>query len=196
MVEIFDGREKKEKDRTLVRAYHWTNTLNIPGIDTGGDFLEFDKQGKAFTNPPGLWPRRTIAYQDEQRGIEAKRGPFIFCMMGSACPPEWDKEFALFYMLMHQKVIGATGGLALYSFDVKESDSPLIVDGGSILNYHRNSGAKFDAKWKKWYFESIIPFEEYRGGYTLPELLLPHHIASGRLTQETISEEMSNLLGI
>ena len=100
--------------------------------------------------------------------------------MNSPFPPEWRQDPELYKFLL--KVKGGTD-LQLIWFDVYPEDKPQIIDHG-VLGRKVNGDGNLnmvDRESVLDYFNTQAPLSEYRGGFRLPELLIPGDISYNRL---------------
>lgn len=184
-----------EQERALCKAFHWTNEQKLADIQFGGNLLLFDeKTGKPITNPPGLWPLRTLAHIDPWSKQRVETGPFTFCFINDPVPAQWVNHPVgkkLLTRLFKQQI---EEPLALFSFDIFAQDEPQVTafEHGAI---YLADGKRFetgDAAAVANYIRSLVPYDYYEkqliNRYELPELLLPNHIALERLKREEIPE--------
>jgi hypothetical protein len=188
MVEDLKGQGGEEREKTpLCRAYHWTNIENLSKIARSGEFSIFTKgRPHKETVPPGLFPQLKLVYFDPQtRGLMVR--PYTFCFMNSPYPSEWQQHPAIFAALVRK--MGPNP--ALVSFDVLSDDKPEVADMGHGIPYFDGNvfGEEFVKGGFNDYVHSIKPLQDYKEGeYTLPELLIPGHIAYNRLTAEPVPD--------
>jgi len=163
--------ENRETERPLTRAYHFTHKRNLFDIEYGGNIMTFDN-GKKGVNPPGLYPKTD--YLGDDRG-------YTFCFMGSPFPQEWKQDPGMYKFLLNSR-----GGsqIQLLSFDVFPDDNAYVVDCGVLDRRVDENGHLTPFPFEKVidYLNSMVPLTEYKGGYRLPELLIPKVVAYNRLT--------------
>jgi hypothetical protein len=172
--------ERKEGEQPLARAFHFTNADNLSDIQTGNNLLLFDEKDRLTTNRPGLYPRTTFGDSE-----------YIFCFLNNSYPPQWQAHPDLYKALLSK--IGKDN-LHLFAFDVYESDNPFVCDFSYALPFFVNgrfgrggAASQFESYFR--YLESIIPLKDYRGGYELPELLIPSPISFDRLNSLPLPPE-------
>ena len=131
------------------------------------------EDGRFTVNSPGLYPSTDVLGT-----------PYTFCMIGSPYPSEWKRYPELFQFLVEEN---GSPYLDLYAFDVYLSDRAVVGDAGRIAKYLGPKGKGFFSHEAREdfmdYVEGLVPLEHYGGGFDLPELLVPRHIAYKRLTK-------------
>jgi hypothetical protein len=133
----------------------------------------------------------------------SKSSADVICAFLEPAPPSWfrNREFPnlgvslMGWITRHTR---ASEEMVLLSFDVGRSDEAYVVDQRGILEWEsHNTNTEFDmedpssaAKTKtmidtfKAYWNSMVPVQQYRGEYSVPEVVIFSPIASDRLKVE------------
>ncbi|MCX6710126.1 MAG: hypothetical protein NTV63_04225 [Candidatus Woesearchaeota archaeon] len=181
-----------EKNLDCMVMYHFTNRTGWKGVNEGDpDYLYEDpRTGKYIEgkNIRGLWPSRRLIAQGQdsalvpseatkpavfglpeekpQSWIQYQDSTNIFDYLMSCCAGRFDEE--------------GKRDLVLLQIDLKPEDNPFVVDYLHIRHLAKDFTAESDAKRKqtilaegnKRYWDSRVPLADYKGNFTLPEIVI------------------------
>ena len=181
---------EKSLDRTVM--YHFTNRDGWKGVNTGNPGFTYKdpRTGKYIEGEKirGLWPSRRLIIQGvgselvpfeatepavfglpeekQQSWIQYRDCVNIFDYLMSCCAGRYDEE--------------GRRDLVLLRVDLKPEDNPFVVDYLHIRHLARDYTAESEPKRKqailsegnKRYWESRVPLADYKGNFTLPEIVI------------------------
>lgn len=170
--------------------WHYTNMAAWKGANEGNPGYSYQdtRTGKYVDGKDvrGLWPsRRLIAHGVESRLVPSEATqPAVFGLPEEQ-PESWVKYedcINVFDYLM-SCCSGCSEGkkpLVLLRVDLQPEDKPLVVDYLHIRNLARAFNdeqdlckkMKISAEGNKNYWESRVPLADYKGGFTLPEIVV------------------------
>ncbi len=181
---------KKSIDSTVM--YHFTNRVGWVGVNEGNPNFIYKnpRTGKYVEGETirGLWPSRRLIIQgagSELVPFEATE-PAVFGMPEEK-PQSWiqyqDCIIVFDYLMSccagHSDEEGRRD-LVQLRVDLRPEDNAFVVDYLHIRHLARDFSAETDPKRKqkiltegnKKYWESRIPFADYKGNFALPEIVI------------------------
>jgi hypothetical protein len=181
--------------------YHFTNRIGWKGINEGNpDFLYKDPRTGKYVEGEyirGLWPSRRLIFQGPESALvpyEATE-PAVFGLPEEK-PQSWIhyKDCTNFfdYLMSCCADKGKDDdekNLILLKVDLLPEENPFVVDHVHIRRMARDFSAESDPKRKqtilaegnKRYWETRVPLADYKGNFTLPEIVVWTPIPQDRI---------------
>jgi hypothetical protein len=181
-----------EKNLDHAVMYHFTNRAGWKGVNEGNpDFLYQDpRTGKYVEGEDirGLWPSRRLVIQGPGSELVSNEAtePAVFGLLEEK-PLSWigyEDCINVFDYLMgccagHSDKEGKRD-LVLLMIDLKPEDNPFVVDYLHIRHLARDFSAESDphkkqkirAEGNQRYWETRVPLADYKGDFTLPEVVV------------------------
>ncbi len=144
--------EISEIENPITKAYHWTSAENAEQI----------KQ-------EGLMPMTMFAGNDYM----------TYSMLGSPYPKEWKKYHNSFDSLIERYGENPV----VVSFDVFKKDNPWVLDDLGLMDSILSKlGKNTRGLPNHVKFKNMVPLDQYKGNFRLPELVFFNTIPPERLT--------------
>jgi len=190
-----------EKNLDHKVMYHFTNRAGWKGVNEGNtDFVYKDPRiGKYVEgkNIRGLWPSRRLISQ----GLESQLVPFEATEPAVFGLPEEKPESWIQYkdcINVFDYLMSCCAGfsdeegrrdLVLLSVDLNPEDNPFVVDYLHIRHLARDFSTESNpirkqtilSEGNRRYWESRVPLANYKGNFTLPEIVIWNPIPQDRV---------------
>jgi hypothetical protein len=155
---------------TTNSMYHITSPAKLDWILNGEKYWEIDSDGQVIykRKNPGLMPGHPL--------INALGGPinaFKKAIWGFIDPLQWaeNKRYSWVMDFLLSGIVDEHLNAVKLKVDLEKEDEPLILERHHIIQEQDNRKKPTTEAWHA-YWNSRVPYNDYEGTYTFPEVVL------------------------